>query len=131
MRRLMFAIVITTASSMAMAGSLDGVWKTAADDDGGWLEVTLGPCEADANKTCGTISKAYTTKGEDPDYENLGKAIVTNMKSHDGKKFSGGTVWDPEKDKTYKSKLKLDGDTLEVDGCIAFICIGQEWTRVK
>lgn len=53
------------------------------------------------------------------------------MKSDDGISFSGGTIWDLEKDKVYKSKLKVKGNDLKVDGCIAFICVGQNWTRVN
>jgi len=77
------------------------------------------------------ISSTAVAGGLDPKYVNLGKAIVTHMSSHDGKKYSGGTVWDPEKNKTYKSKLYLKGDVLDVEGCISFICIGQDWKRVK
>ena len=131
MRRVILAVIMAATSSMAAANGLEGVWKTAADDDGKYLEVTLAPCDSDASKTCGTITKAFTPQGQDLKYENLGKAIVTHMTSHDGKKYSGGTVWDPEKNKTYKSKLHLKGDTLDVEGCISFICIGQDWTRVK
>jgi uncharacterized protein (DUF2147 family) len=116
---------------MAVADGLEGLWQTAADNDGNYLQVTLAPCNSDAKKICGTITKAFTPKGQDLKYKNLGKAIVTHMSSHNGKKYSGGTVWDPEKKKTYKSKLNLKGDTLDVEGCISFICIGQDWTRVK
>ena len=131
MRRLIFGMIIAATSSMAVADGLNGIWKTAADDDGAYLEVTLGPCDSDSSKTCGTISKAFTKEGPDPKYADLGKPIVMDMKSHDGKNYSGGTVWDPEKNKTYKSKLHLKGDVLDVEGCISFICIGQDWTRIK
>lgn len=66
MRRLFFGMIIAATSSMAVADGLNGIWKTAADDDGGYL-----------------------------------------------------------------SKLHLKGDVLDVEGCISFICIGQDWTRVK
>ena len=131
MRRFIFGVIIAATSSMAVAVGLNGIWKTAADDDGAYLEVTLGPCDSDSSKTCGTISKAFTKEGPDPKYADLGKPIVMDMKSHDGKNYSGGTVWDPEKNKTYKSKLHLKGDVLDVEGCISFICIGQDWTRIK
>ena len=95
------------ASSMAFAGGADGVWKTEVGSDGGYLEVTIGPCDSDSSKTCGTISSAYSKKGKDPAYKNLGKLMVKDMNSEDGVKFSGGTIWDPQKDKTYKSKMWL------------------------
>jgi uncharacterized protein (DUF2147 family) len=53
------------------------------------------------------------------------------VKPHDENSYAGGTIWDPEKDKTYKSKMSVKGDDLDVDGCISFVCIGEDWQRVK
>jgi uncharacterized protein (DUF2147 family) len=131
MYKLFLGMALIVASSLAIASETHGLWTTEVGKDGGYLEVTLGPCDSDSSKTCGTITKAYTTKGEDPDYVNLGKVMVKDMKSKDGKKYSGGTIWDPEDSKTYKSKMHLEGDTLDVEGCISFLCSGQDWKRVK
>jgi uncharacterized protein (DUF2147 family) len=65
------------------------------------------------------------------DDENLGKPIVSHMHSKDGITFSGGTIWDPEHDKTYKSKMTLKGDDLDVEGCVSIVCSGQDWKRFK
>lgn len=114
------------------AGSgAEGIWKTEPNDEGSYLEVTVGPCEADASKTCGMISKAYGSEGFNPDYEHLGKLMVKDMEADGDNAFSGGTIWDPSADKVYKSKMQAKGDQLVVDGCIAFICSGQNWTRVE
>ena len=91
----------------------------------------MGPCDADAEKTCGTITQAFTKDGPDSDYPNLGKPIVWDMHSKDGIKFSGGKIWDPEHDKTYKSKMTLKGDDLDVEGCVSIVCSGQDWKRFK
>lgn len=135
MRSLIVGITIviasTAASTAAFADGADGVWKTEADDKGAYLEVTIGPCESDPSKTCGTISNAITKKGADPAYANLGKLMVKDMHSTDGKKYSGGTIWDPVHDKTFKSKMHLKGDDLDVSGCVSIICVGQDWKRVK
>lgn len=43
-----------------------------------------------------------------------------------------GTIYAPDKGKTYKSRLKrLDNGNLEVKGCIAFLCQTQIWTPVE
>jgi len=131
MLRLTLLAILAMASSPALAGGATGVWKTETNDAGGYLEVTIGPCKTDATKTCGIITRAYSKNGVDPGYQNLGKLIVKDMESKDGIKFSGGTIWDPEKDKTYKSKMELKGDDLDVDGCISIVCIGQDWKRAK
>lgn len=131
MLRLLVLTMLAMASSLAYAEGATGVWKTETNDAGGYLEVTVGPCESDATKTCGVITGAFSKNGSDPGYPNLGKLMVKDMESKDGVKFSGGTIWDPEKDKVYKSKMELKGDDLDVDGCISFVCIGQDWKRVK
>lgn len=131
MRSMFLAAAIVAAPVMAIAGQADGVWKTQANDSGGYLEVTIGACAADASMTCGTISNAFTKQGADPNYVNLGKPIIKDMSSHDGKDYSGGTVWDPEHDKTYHSKMFVKGDVLDVEGCISIICSGEDWIRVK
>ena len=46
--------------------------------------------------------------------------------------WDGGTIYDPEGGKVYKSKMQLEGaDTLKVDGCVLFFCETQTWTRYK
>ena len=124
-------LVIATASTAALAGGAEGVWRTEADDKGAYLEVTIAPCESDSSKTCGKISNAITKQGPDPKYANLGKLIVKDMESKDSTNYSGGTIWDPEDNKTYSSKMTLKGEELDVEGCVSIICSGQHWTRVK
>ena len=131
MLRLILAATILAAPTLAFADAAHGIWKTATNDDGGYLEVTLAPCATEAAKTCGTITGAFTAQGSDPKYVNLGKPIVKDMSSSNGKHYSGGTIWDPEHDKTYKSKMNLEGNVLDVEGCISIICSGQDWSRVK
>jgi uncharacterized protein (DUF2147 family) len=134
MRRVIGVLVgtvIATASTAALAGGADGVWKTEADDKGAYLEVTIAPCESDSSKTCGKITNAITKQGADPKYANLGKLMVKDMKSADGKNYTGGTIWDPVHDKTFNSKMHLRGDDLDVKGCVSIICSGQDWKRVK
>ena len=131
MRRLILGVAIAFASTQVVAGGADGVWKTEVNDKGGYLEVTVGPCESDSTKTCGKISNAFSKQGADPKYEYMGKLMVKDMKSDDGASYSGGMIWDPEDNKTYKSKMQLKGDVLVVKGCVTFVCSGQNWSRVK
>ena len=131
MREWIYAALIAFSAAPALAASgVAGTWKTETSDDGGYLEIQMGPCESDATKTCGIISRAHNAEGINPDYEHLGKPMVKDMTPDGESSFSGGTIWDPQKDKTYKSKMQLNGDELEVEGCIAFLCDGQDWTRV-
>ncbi|MEP1469403.1 MAG: DUF2147 domain-containing protein [Halieaceae bacterium] len=132
MLRIILGISLGLLAVAVQANSgAEGTWKTEVNDEGGYLEVVVGPCEADGSKLCGLISKAYSDEGLNPDYEHLGKLMVKNMEADGDNEFSGGTIWDPSADKVYKSKMQADGNELEVDGCVAFICSGQKWTRVQ
>lgn len=129
MRTIISSIAFAALPSFAMAGAADGVWKTNTGKDGGVLEVTISACGAN---TCGKITKAYNPAGsEDTGYVNLGKTIISDMSADGDSSYSGGKIWDPENGKTYSSKMSVDGNTLEVDGCIGPFCSDQKWIRIK
>ena len=74
--------LIAVIPTIAAATSANGIWSSEKDDKGAYIEVTIAPCESDAALTCGVISKAFIKSGEDPDYPNLGKLIIKDMKDH-------------------------------------------------
>ena len=42
--------------------------------------------------------------------------------------LKGGRIYNPRDGKTYKSKLELlDNGNIRVEGCILFICDGEDW----
>ena len=90
--------------------SATGVWQTESSDKG-YLHVLIEPCE---NKLCGKILMAYDLENTANDtYEHIGKNMVWDMNSSADAKWSGGKIWDPSADKTYKSKMSLkDGERL-------------------
>ncbi|MCB1032859.1 MAG: DUF2147 domain-containing protein [Acidobacteria bacterium] len=63
----------------------------------------------------------------------IGLRIVKDMSFKGDGLWEGGTIYDPENGKTYKSKMTLDGDKLNVRGFIGFSLIGRtsQWTRVE
>lgn len=130
MRMVWLVGVALLFAGPASADAAHGVWSTEKNEQGGYLEVTVAACASDATLTCGTISKAFNPAGEDPKYANLGKLMVQGMKHDGGGSYSGGSIWDPENGKTYKSNMTLKGDELDVEGCISFLCEGQHWQRV-
>ena len=82
-------------------------------------------------KYCGRLVRSFDKAGKQIKSPHDGKNIVAGMADEGGGKFSGGTIWDPGADKTYKSKMQLDGKTLNVSGCVAVFCKTQQWVRVK
>ena len=50
------------------------------------------------------------------------------INDEDQKTFKGGKIYDPRSGNTYKSNLYLaQSGILKVEGCLAFICDGEEW----
>lgn len=118
-------------AQMAAADPAQGLWKTESGDEGGYLHVAVAPCGA---SICGTIKAAFDDNGvEQPNYEHKGKKIIWDMKSAGGGSYSEGRVWAPDSDKTYSSKMSLNGNGLTVKGCVAggLVCRGQTWTRLQ
>ena len=76
---------------------------------------------------CGTIAK-----GVDSDNTSIkGKRMIWDMKSKGNGSYAGGRIWAPDVDKTYRSKMSLNGNALKVSGCVGPICRCQTWTRVN
>lgn len=126
------AMIVAMSAGAALADPVDGVWKTEPGDTGGWLHVQMYGC---GSKVCGKIAAAYDKTGKKVgDYQHLGKKMIRDMSSKDGKSYSGGKIWNPENDKTYVSTMKRNGSKLAVKGCVAggLICKNAgNWTRVK
>ncbi|WP_319530309.1 DUF2147 domain-containing protein [uncultured Cohaesibacter sp.] len=128
MRKSLLALpsaALLMASPALAADPVYGDWKSAPGDGGAYVHVKIGPC---GSKICGKITKVVGKKNP----TSLGKSIIKNMNADGSGKYSGGTIWAPDKDKTYSSKMKLSGNKLSVSGCVAggLICRSQTWTRL-
>jgi uncharacterized protein (DUF2147 family) len=117
-----------------------GEWTT----EGGKARVRLAPCSGDAQRLCGLITWSYRPPGARPgplrDIHNqdpalrsrpiVGLPLLQDFAPTGPDSWGGGTIYDPESGKTYKSKMRLrDADRLEVSGCFLFFCRSQTWTR--
>lgn len=121
--------VFVALAGMAGAQDVSGIWQTEAGDTGGFLHVSIAPC---GDKVCGTINRAFDQNSQVVDgYEHVGKPMIWDMAADGDGKWSKGKIWDPSADKTYKSKMELSGDTLNVSGCVLVICKSQSWRKVQ
>ncbi|SNY94033.1 Uncharacterized conserved protein, DUF2147 family [Cohaesibacter sp. ES.047] len=122
---LMAAAATLLMASPTLANPIYGNWKSAPGDGGAYIHVKISPC---GPKICGTITKVVGKKNS----KIIGRSIIKNMNDDGGGSYSGGTIWAPDKKKTYASKMKLRGNKLSVSGCIAggLICRSQTWTRL-
>ena len=128
MRKPALAAVLTLAATRGHAAGIDGIFQTQANDDGNVGMVQFYDC---GGKYCGKLVKSFDKAGKEIASPHAGKNIVAGMSDNGDGSFSGGTIWDPGADKTYKSKMVLDGKVLSVSGCVAVFCKTQRWTRIK
>jgi len=128
-KALLTAASLVLFATHALADPIYGIWQTPTDDNGnsGYVEV-----DACGDLICGTLIKSFDANGNPMESANIGRHIVWDMQAKGNGKYAGGKIWSPDRDKTYKSKLALDGDTLKVSGCVLVVCRdGGTWTRVQ
>ena len=140
--RLLAAALLIASTTAAAAASVEGEWVTEGDK----ARVKIEPCASDAQKLCGTITWSYRPADAPPgpllDIHNsdpalssrpiVGLPLLEGFEPAGTDAWDGGTIYDPEGGKVYKSKFRLkDPDTLEVDGCVLFLCQSQIWKRYQ
>jgi uncharacterized protein (DUF2147 family) len=124
-------ILLTLAATVGFAGAafadpLEGNWRTPTDDNGNSGIVQVAPCGA---ALCGTLIQSFDSSGAQMASANIGRQIIFDTTSSGGGEYRG-RVWAPDRDKTYNSRLQLNGNTLSVSGCVLGICRdGGTWTR--
>lgn len=132
MKRTVLAAALALSAMLpggaAMAQEISGIFQTQANDDGNVGMVEFYDC---GGKFCGRLVKSFNAQNQEISSPFTGRNIVANMVSEGGGKFSGGTIWDPGADKTYRSKMELSGNRLSVSGCVAVFCKTQTWTKVR
>lgn len=112
------------------ADPLVGIWRTTEGREGGYLHVSIAPCEA---AFCGTIVTAVDAAGVvGTDYEHLGKLMIRDMVPEGDGRYAGGRIWAPDEDRTYRLQLTLTDAGLAVRGCVLAFCRDAGvWVRVE
>ncbi|GAB3317851.1 DUF2147 domain-containing protein [Luteimonas notoginsengisoli] len=136
-----FALPLMVLAMAASAqNSPTGRWKTIDDETGkvkSIVEITQAANGALQGKVVeilqsdrGPNPTCDKCKGANKDKPVKGMTILWGLKK-DGDEWNGGTVLDPAKGKTYKSKIEMldGGKKLGMSGCVAFICRQQVWVR--
>jgi uncharacterized protein (DUF2147 family) len=135
----LFALPLIAFSSAAFADGPAGRWKTI-DDESGRVKSIVEITQAANGTLSGRVAQVLQSdRGPNPVCDKCsgtrhnqpitGMTILWDLRP-DGNEWSGGTILDPSKGKTYKSKAKMiDANRLGVSGCIAFLCREQVWQR--
>jgi uncharacterized protein (DUF2147 family) len=123
------ALALGAMTTGALAGDPTGRWQSEPNDEGGYILVDVGPCAGDAAKLCGVISAAKDGDGADARPEWVGKRMIWDMSPDGENEWSGGRIWAPDEDETYRSKMELAGSNLKVSGCVlgGLFCRAQTW----
>ncbi len=141
MRIKLFVLLLAMLPVAAFAQNTPvGRWKTI-DDETGKVKSIVEITQASNGTLSGKVVEVLQSdRGPNPTCDKCtgankdkpveGMTILWGLKA-DGDQWSGGTVLDPAKGKTYKSKLKMidGGKKLGMSGCVAFICREQVWVR--
>jgi len=130
MKKLALIATAVLLSTPALAAdAVFGTWETTKDDNGNYGHIKVTQCDA---RICGELIKSFKSDGSQGIQDNIGKNIVWDMVSEGDGAYGSGQIWSPDRDKTYKSKMQLNGDNLSVEGCVLFICRdGGTWSRVN
>lgn len=121
------ALMVALAPGAAFAGDPSGLWQTAVNEEGKYLHVQISACAANPAQVCGVIVAGFGGASQ----ENNGKPIIWDMQANGENYWRRGQIWAPDDDKTYRANMTLEGNTLDVEGCVAIFCRGQQWTRVN
>ena len=141
MRTKFIALLLLALPLAAFAqSSPEGRWKTIDDETGKVKSIVEISKAANGTLQGKVVEVLSSDRGPNPTCDkckgaNKGKpiegmTILWGLEA-DGDEWSGGTVLDPAKGKTYKSKLELleGGNKLGMSGCVAFFCRQQVWVR--
>ena len=117
------AVVGISLASMAFAADplANTTWQTY--DEGkpkGVVKIT----ESNGVLT-GKLISTVSEKGQ----KHVGMTIISGLKADGNGKYSGGTITDPEKNKTYKLTANLNGSNLDLKGHLGPFSRSQTWKK--
>lgn len=137
-RLLIISVAVLALPSWAAESDIEGRWLSG--DGEGWIEI-----QRVGDSLIGIAAGSTTAKEGDPprlDDKNPnpalrnrpidGMTIMSGFKYAGAGRWTGGTIYDPNSGKTYKSKVTLiDRNTLKLRGYIGVSLFGRSdtWTR--
>ena len=138
------AIAALVGAGVAADAAADplGVWLTGTKK----AHVKLYPCNDDRDAICGEIVWLRRPLGDDGkprrdvlnedeslrDRPLMGIQVVWDLEYQGEGEWDEGEIYNAEDGETYDAEMEeIDADTLEVSGCVWFICKTQTWERIE
>lgn len=137
MKKIIFAFATLLATTLSYA-QIEGKWKTIDDETGKEKSIVEIYKKSDGKyygKIVQLLAKpehetCVACKDDRKDKPLIGLEIIRGL-TKDGDEFTGGTITDPKKGKTYKCTIKRDGNKINVRGYIGLSLIGRTQTWHK
>jgi uncharacterized protein (DUF2147 family) len=136
MQKRAVVYLASMALSLSLAGQaraqgIDGTWLSQS----GETRVRIAPC---GGSRCGTIvwTKASGKDEKNPDASKRNRDLV-GVQMMFGMQTTAdgwsGSLYDYTSGNVYQGKMKLNGNALELSGCVmgGLICRSQTWTRAN
>ncbi|HET6434493.1 MAG TPA: DUF2147 domain-containing protein [Xanthomonadaceae bacterium] len=139
MRKLLIGLLAALPLVAFAQTGPTGRWKTIDDETGKVKSIVEITQAANGTLQGKVVEILHSDRGPNPTCDKCrgankdkpvkGMTILWGLRADDDE-WTGGTVLDPAKGKTYKAKVEMLGpDKLGMSGCIAFICRQQVWVR--
>ncbi|TXD96201.1 DUF2147 domain-containing protein [Psychrobacter frigidicola] len=119
------ALAVAGISLATMAFAADPLantsWQTFEDGQPkGVVKIT----ESNGILT-GKLVEANTAKGK----QYVGMTVIAGLKADGNGKYSGGTITDPAKNKTYRMTANVNGNTMDLKGYLGPFSRSQTWKK--
>ncbi|HAV06834.1 MAG TPA: DUF2147 domain-containing protein [Pseudomonas sp.] len=140
---MLLALPLAFSSLASAADSPAGRWQTIDDETGKPKSIVEIQQAADGSLTGKVVEILQSDHGPNPlctecegerkDQPITGMTILWDLKPDGEQVWSNGTILDPAKGKTYRSKARLldGGNKLEVRGYIGIEALGRSQTWVR
>jgi uncharacterized protein (DUF2147 family) len=138
----MTRFVLFLAAALA---SVAGTAHAQTTPVGDWLSagaaavVKIAPCASGEDALCGRIvwlwdpSMSTDSRNADPARRSrplVGMEMLQGFRPGAPGEWTDGRIYNPEDGNTYSATLKVrDATTMEVRGCVLFVCRSQVWRR--
>ena len=134
------ALIVGGFAGSALAADPYGIWLNEPKD----AHVKLYSCNKD--ELCGEIVWFKRPNGKDGkprrDVKNedkslrkrplLGIRMLWGMEDQGDGEWEDGEIYNARDGETYDGKVEvIDANTIEVSGCVWFVCKTETWTRVE
>lgn len=126
-RKLAVTSFLTLIAPSAQADLPIGLWQSNPDPRGVVMHVRTKPC---GPAICGRVERAKNLQGYDTPSQALGRAMLQRMELQEDGSYAG-KIWEPVQNRLLSTRMRVQGNRMQLHNCDAQACIDVVWTRVR